>query len=66
MIDMVERDIGKIGNYYGCLTVKAEGGRFFWSIENWNGHGWEEIPKFLFDALIRFDDGDAALKGEAE
>ena len=66
MSDMVERDIGSIGNYYGCLAVKVEGGRFFWSIENYDGHNWEEIPKFLFDALIRFDEGDAALKGEAE
>lgn len=37
--------IGDIGNYYGSLSVKAENGKFYWSIENWDGEHWDEIPK---------------------
>ena len=47
--------IGDIGNYYGCLTVKENGGKFFWSIENYDGHYWEEIPQALYRSLIRFN-----------
>lgn len=52
----MERQIGNIGNYYGSLSVKEEDGKYFWSIENWNGHSWDEIPKSLYDELIRYDD----------
>lgn len=51
---MKPKEIGEIGNYYGCLEVKKENRRFYWSIENWDGHHWEEIPKYLYDSLIRF------------
>ncbi len=47
--------IGDIGNYYGGLEVKAVDGKFFWSIEDWDGPLWEEIPKYLYDALIKFE-----------
>ena len=50
-------DIGGIGNYYGGLSVKAEGGLFYWSIENYDGHTWEAIPKSLYDELIAFNSG---------
>jgi hypothetical protein len=50
------RRIGDISNAYGQLEVKQEGGRFFWDIENYDGHYWEEIPKYLFLALNRFQD----------
>ena len=49
-------DIGEIGNYYGCLQVKEEGGEYFWAIENWDGHYWEKIPKALYDELLRFEE----------
>lgn len=52
----MKRDIGNIGNYYGCLEVKVENERYFWGIENWDGTHWEEIPKYLYDALIKFED----------
>ena len=48
--------IGRIGNYYGGLCVKEEGGKFFWSVENYDGQNWEEIPKSLYDELIGFND----------
>ena len=50
------REIGGIGNYYGNLKVKQEDCRFAWSIENWDGDEWEEIPEYLFAALNRFQD----------
>lgn len=51
-----ERNIGGIGNYYGGLAIKNEDRKCFWSIENYDGHDWEEIPQSLFDELNRFQD----------
>jgi hypothetical protein len=51
-----ERDIGTIGNYYGDLSVKEESGRYFWSIENYDGHHWEEIPEYLYHSLVKYED----------
>lgn len=52
---MSEKDIGTIGNHYGCLTVKTDGEKFFWGIGNWDGTHWEEIPQYLYDALVKFE-----------
>lgn len=41
-----------VGNYYGSLAVKAEGDKFFWGVENYDGHHWEEIPYDLYHSLI--------------
>ena len=49
------REIGGISNYYGCLSVKTVNGRHYWSIENWDGFEWEEIPSSLFKELIKFE-----------
>ena len=53
MIDI--RQIGNIGNYYGGLVVKKEGDLFYWGIENWDGTSWDEIPKSLYDELIKYN-----------
>ena len=45
-----------IGNYYGGLEVKEEDGKYLWGIENWDGTDFEEIPKYLYDALIKFSE----------
>ena len=58
MSEANEKCIGSIGNYYGCLSVKKEGRKFFWSIENWDGHGWEQIPKSLYEELIKFEESN--------
>ena len=50
-----DMQIGTIGNHYGHLEAKEEDGSYWWCIENWNGHYWEEIPKYLYDALIKFE-----------
>jgi len=51
----METDIGDIGNYYGGLSVKKEDGKFYWSIDNWDGQHWEEIPESLYLELIKFN-----------
>lgn len=45
---------GDIGNYYGGLSVKVEDGKAYWGIEDWNGTGWQEIPDYLYFALVQF------------
>ncbi len=45
-----------IGNYYGGLGIKEEEGKYFWGIENYDGTDFEEIPKYLYDALIKFSE----------
>ena len=60
------RDIGKIGNHYGGLSVKMEEGKCYWSIKDYDGHSWDEIPRSLFDALNKFqDDSEANASVEA-
>ena len=51
----IEKQIGTIGNYYGGLTVKMEDEKYYWSSENYDGHNWQEIPKKLYQELLRFD-----------
>jgi hypothetical protein len=51
----MEKSIGTIGNYYGGLSVKKEGEKYFWGIENYDGTEWEEIPKTMYDGLISFE-----------
>lgn len=55
----MQKSIGSIGNYYGGLSVKEEDGSFYWSIENWDGESWEEIPESLYWELISFEDGNS-------
>ena len=44
-----------IGNYYGGLDFKCIGeGKYQWSIENWDGHAWFDIPDYLYMALKRY------------
>jgi len=50
------RAIGEIGNYYGCLEIKQEDGKFYWAIEDYDGTDWEEIPDYLYTALSKFED----------
>ena len=51
----METGIGKIGNYYGGLTVKSEGDKYFWGIEDYSGMDWQEITEELYNALIKFN-----------
>lgn len=49
------QNIGQIGNFYGNLVVKEKNEKYYWSIKDWNGHKWEEIPKSLYDELLKFN-----------
>jgi len=57
-------DIGEIGNYYGGLRLKEQiDGSFHWSIENWDGEHWQEIPDYLAKSLLQFAAESAIPKG---
>lgn len=45
------RVVGRIGNYYGGLHIRETDGRYEWSIENYDGHCWDEIPESLYAEL---------------
>tara|TARA_R110000851_G_scaffold201429_1_gene352665 strand:- start:306 stop:491 length:186 start_codon:yes stop_codon:yes gene_type:complete len=51
----VVHGIGLIGNYYGGLSVKSEGDKFFWSIEDYSGEDWQEITERLYMELLLFE-----------
>lgn len=57
MVYAIQMPIGDVTNYYGGLSVKKEWHKFFWSIEDYDGNHWEEIPDFLYDALIKYEEG---------
>ena len=46
--------IGDVGNYYGGLHVKEQGGKFWWAVENYDGFHWEEITERLYRELMKF------------
>lgn len=50
----IELNIGSIRNYYGGLVIKEEDGKYYWGIEDWDGVHYEEIPKYLYDALVQY------------
>ncbi len=50
----IEHQISEICNYYGVLTVKEEGGKFFWTIdEDWEH--WSEISRSLYVELLKHE-----------
>jgi hypothetical protein len=51
----MEQEIGDIGNHYGGLSVKKEDGKFYWSIEDYDGHDWLEIPEYLHMTLVHYE-----------
>lgn len=46
-----KQEIEGIGNYYGGLNIGECEGRFYWSIENYDGDYWVEIPETLYREL---------------
>lgn len=48
------------GNYYGGLWAKQEDGKYYWLIENYDTDfddidEWEEIPKEMFEQLLKYN-----------
>ena len=55
-LDENARCIGDIDNYYGGLSVSSADNKFYWSIENWDGYYWKEIPEELYMALLKYQE----------
>lgn len=55
MNESYEKQIGTLGNYYSGLYVKYEDERYYWSIHNYDGRQWEEIPEYLFRTLVEYE-----------
>lgn len=51
--DIEDTQVGKIANYHGGLYVRRTNNVCYWSIENYSGHCWQEIPSALFDELLK-------------
>lgn len=45
-----------LGSCYGYLQVKSQNGKFYWCIEEYDGYPWCEIPKELYDCIIKNKD----------
>lgn len=54
--DLGDYNISGIQNYYGRLHVKEENSKCFWMLEDYDVDRWKEIPRYLFDALNRYQD----------
>ena len=51
----MEKKIKKIRNFYGGLEIKqGKAGKYYWGIEDYDGIDYQEIPKYLYDALVKF------------
>jgi len=50
-----ETYINGISNHYGGLKVKIENEKYYWSITNYDGDCWDEIPQYLYDALLKYE-----------
>ena len=46
--------IPRLGNTYGNLCVSEYDGEYYSCVENFDGCYWEEVPKYLYDALLKF------------
>ena len=53
-LDQNAKDIETIGNHYGCLRFSEFEDKFYWSITDWYGDDWDDIPKYLYDALLKY------------
>lgn len=50
-------EVRGIGNYYGGLYVKSEvNGKYYWGIEDFNDLEYKEIPKSLYDEIIKYNE----------
>ena len=49
------KGIGTISNYYGGLNIVEKEGKYYWSLDNYDGNRWEQIPQYLFDSLDHYE-----------
>ena len=62
----LKMNIGNICNYYGGVDVQEEDGKYFWGIDDWDDTRYEEIPKYLYDALVKYQTERKHESGEPE
>lgn len=48
-------NIGTLSNYYGRVAVEQNGGKYYWTLDNWDSPAKEEIPEYLYKALVKFE-----------
>ena len=53
-------EIRNIGNTYGCFIVKESEGKYYATVEDFTTdfdsmEYWQEIPKYLYKALIKYN-----------
>lgn len=46
--------IPNTSNYYGSLNICRTGGKYWMSMECYNGFEWTEIPEYLYEALLKY------------
>lgn len=51
---LVKFTVGKVGKHHNNLYVRREAGKYYWSIEDYDGYEWEEIPETVYRALADF------------
>lgn len=51
-------EIGKIQGFYGGLEVMEYQEKFYWGIHSHSDIEWQEIPKYLYDSLVKFQKGE--------
>lgn len=54
--------VGDIGNTYGGLFIKEVGGLCFWTIEDYSGKTWSEIPRYIYNDLFRYETNRRNMK----
>lgn len=47
-------EVPGIWNDEGGLTVGELDGKHYWAMEGYDSNGWQEIPEYLYRALVRF------------
>ena len=50
---MTEIEMG-LSNTYGSVKIAEQEGKYFWMLEDCFDSEWEEIPKYLYDAMFKF------------
>ena len=50
------KHIGLTSNYYGGVVVKSEDNKYYWQVEDYKDNDWEQIPEYLYESLIRFQE----------
>lgn len=59
-------EIGLKPNPYGVHYVGEADGKFYWTIGASEDIGWEEIPEYLYNAILKFHKEYLALSSQQD